>query len=135
MNNANIGLAGDGLQGYECQCKMHGLSSRRPCQRSGRSPNVAICRLTAPLAHAEAAETSSPQRAWLALAEIALVFVVFFLHGAWPTPDVNETGYLAKAAHYWDHNTFANDFFCNTADAHWVYYWTFGWLTKLGFSF
>jgi hypothetical protein len=71
---------------------------------------------------------------WRAALEIALVFVVFFLHGAWPTPDVNENGYLAKAAHFWDHHAFENDFFCNTADAHTVYYWTFGWLTTLGWS-
>jgi hypothetical protein len=83
----------------------------------------------------DAAATQSPQRAWLAIAEIALIFLVFFLHGAWPTPDVNEAGYLAKAAHYWDPNTFSTDFFCNTADAHWVYYWSFGWMTKLGLSF
>jgi hypothetical protein len=81
------------------------------------------------------AAAAPPRRAWRSAAEIALIFVVFLLHGAWPTPDVNETGYLVKAAHHWDSSAFANDFFCNTADAHWVYYCTFGWITKLGFSF
>jgi hypothetical protein len=71
----------------------------------------------------------APWRAWL---EIALVFAIFFLHGAWPTPDVNETGYLTKAAHYWNHEAFANDFFCQSGDAHTVFYWAFGWLTTLG---
>jgi len=71
---------------------------------------------------------------WQSLLEIILVFVVFLLHGSWPTPDVNETGYLAKAAHFWDPQAFAGDFFCQTADAHIVFYAVFGWLTKLGWS-
>jgi hypothetical protein len=69
-----------------------------------------------------------------AVLEIALVFVVFFLHGAWPTPDVNECGYLTKAAHFWNHDAFAHDFFCNTGDAHTMFYFSFGWLTTLGWS-
>ncbi|HEY2826624.1 MAG TPA: DUF6798 domain-containing protein [Pirellulales bacterium] len=71
---------------------------------------------------------------WRVYAEIALVFAVFFLHGAWTTPDVNETGYLTKAQHFWNHDAFAHDFFCNTGDAHAVFYWAFGWLTTLGWS-
>src|SRR6266700_1119693 len=77
------------------------------------------------------ARTSRP---WQALLEIALVFAVFFLHGAWPTPDVNETGYLIKAQHFWNPSAFQTDFFANTGDAHTVYYWAFGWLTTLGWS-
>ena len=71
---------------------------------------------------------------WRTLLEVGLVLVVFFLHGAWPTPDVNETGYLAKAAHFWDPQAFAGDFFCQTGDAHVVFYAAFGWLTKLRWS-
>src|SRR5205085_6304206 len=44
---------------------------------------------------------------------------------------VNETHYLSKAKHYWDPTWCANDFFCATADAHQVFYWTFGWLSRL----
>jgi hypothetical protein len=62
--------------------------------------------------------------------EIALVFVVFFLHGAWPTPDVNETNYVLKALHFWNSDAYPGDFFLNTADAHAGYYWAFGWLTQ-----
>jgi hypothetical protein len=62
--------------------------------------------------------------------EIALVFVVFFLHGAWPTPDVNETNYVIKALHFWNSDTYAGDFFLGTADAHVGYYWLFGWITQ-----
>ena len=64
----------------------------------------------------------------------ALIFAIFFLHGAWPTPDVNENGYLCKAQHYWNPQAFEHDFFCNTGDAHAVYYWAFGWVTNLGLS-
>jgi hypothetical protein len=67
---------------------------------------------------------------WLTIAEVALIFAVFFLHGAWPVPDVNEAHYLSKAKHYWDPTWCANDFFVNTADAHQVFYWTFGWLAR-----
>jgi uncharacterized protein DUF6798 len=67
---------------------------------------------------------------WLAIVEVVLIFAVFFLHGAWPVPDVNEAHYLSKAKHYWNPSWCANDFFVNTADAHQVFYWTFGWLTR-----
>lgn len=64
------------------------------------------------------------------IVEIALVFVVFFLHGAWPTPDVNETNYVIKALHFWNSDTYPGDFFLDTADAHAGYYMVFGWLTQ-----
>ena len=68
---------------------------------------------------------------WLSAAEVLLIFLVFLVHGAWPVPEVNETHYLSKAKHYWDPTWCANDFFCATADAHQVFYWTFGWLSRL----
>ena len=67
---------------------------------------------------------------WAALAEIALVFAVFFIAGAWPTPDVNEPNYLGKAIHFWNPAWGANDFFLATADTTWVFYFTFGWLSR-----
>jgi hypothetical protein len=67
---------------------------------------------------------------WRVVIEMLLIFAVFFLHGTWPVPDVNEPHYLSKAKHYWDSSWCANDFFVNTADAHQVFYWTFGWLTR-----
>ncbi|MCC7084162.1 MAG: hypothetical protein IT427_04035 [Pirellulales bacterium] len=65
-----------------------------------------------------------------AIVEVALVFVVFLMHGAWPTPDVNETNYVIKALHFWNADTYPGDFFLNTADAHAGFYWVFGWLTQ-----
>ena len=73
-------------------------------------------------------------RAGVLWSKLRLVFAVFFLHGAWPMPDDNETGYVIKAQHYWNPDTFKTDFFANSADAHLVYYWAFGWLTTLGWS-
>jgi len=62
-------------------------------------------------------------------AETLLIFLVFLVHAAWPVPEVNETHYLAKAKHYWNPTWCEGDFFLDTADAHQVFYWTFGWLT------
>lgn len=38
------------------------------------------------------------RRRW-ALADVALIFLLFFLHAGWSPPDVNEAHYLAKAKH------------------------------------
>lgn len=65
-----------------------------------------------------------------AAAEIVLIFLIFFIHAAWPAPEVNEPHYLGKAMHYWNPQWCANDFFFQTADAHQVFYWTAGWLTR-----
>jgi hypothetical protein len=67
---------------------------------------------------------------WRAAAEVGLIFLVFFIHAACLAPDVNETHYLGKARHYWDASWCARDFFCGTADAHQVFYWTFGWMSR-----
>jgi hypothetical protein len=65
---------------------------------------------------------------WL---EVALVWAVFFIEGAWPVPDVNEPYYLGKAIHYWNPEWAQGDFFLQTADAHQVFYFTFGWLAMV----
>ena len=65
----------------------------------------------------------------LVLAEIGLVFVVFALYGAWPVPDVNEVHYLGKAVHFWNPEWAKGDFFLDSTDAHWVFYYGFGWLS------
>ncbi|MCY2992809.1 MAG: hypothetical protein NTY19_33750 [Planctomycetota bacterium] len=65
------------------------------------------------------------------LAEIGLIFLLFFLFAGWPAPDVNEAHYLAKAKHYWNPSWCPGDAFLGSADAHLVFDWTFGWLTLL----
>ena len=44
-------------------------------------------------------------------------------------PDNNEAYYLGKAIHYWNPDQFEGDFFLESADAHEVFYFTFGWLS------
>ena len=68
---------------------------------------------------------------WAAALEVALIFLLFFLYAGWPPPDVNEAHYLAKAKHYWQPDWCPTDHFLTSADAHLVFYWTFGWLTRL----
>ena len=65
----------------------------------------------------------------LVLIEVALVFVVFFVQGAVPVPDVNEPYYIGKAIHYWNPDWVADDFFLNSKDTHTVFYFVFGWMT------
>jgi hypothetical protein len=67
---------------------------------------------------------------WLAGLEIGLILLLFFLYAGWPPPDVNEAHYLAKAKHYWQPQWCAGDHFLESADAHLIFYWTFGWLTQ-----
>jgi hypothetical protein len=74
--------------------------------------------------------TSNASLPWKSrLAEIALVFAVFFLPGSWPVPDVNEPYYLGKAIHRWNPDWAPGDFFLESPDAHQVFYFTFGWLS------
>ena len=77
----------------------------------------------------DAARESVRTRRWLAVAEVGLIFLVFFIHAGWLPPTANEPHYLSKAKHYWNPEWCARDFFLNSADAHQVFYWTFGWLS------
>ena len=62
--------------------------------------------------------------------EILLIFILFFLSGAYLVPDVNEAHYLGKAARFWNESYAPGDFLLSTPDAHGVFVWTFGWLTQ-----
>lgn len=75
-----------------------------------------------------AAEASDLRGAWL---ERLLILLLFYLRSGWPPPEVNEAHYLAKARHYWDPQWCQFDFFLNSADAHEVFYWTFGWVAAV----
>ncbi len=66
-------------------------------------------------------------RTW-PLLETALIFLVFFIQGAWPVPEVNEPYYLGKAIHHWNPDWAAGDFFLESPDAHQAFYVTFGWV-------
>jgi hypothetical protein len=77
-----------------------------------------------------AKDDERPGWRWTA-GEVALVFLLCFVFAGGPTPDVNEAHYLAKAKHYWNPQWCAGDHFLESADAHLVFNWTFGWLTLL----
>jgi hypothetical protein len=66
---------------------------------------------------------------WFAL-EIVWLVLMFFLFAGSPPPDAGESHYLVKARHYWDPTWCAGDLFLESRDAHFTYYWTFGWLTR-----
>ncbi len=71
------------------------------------------------------------QRLGLIGLEIAMIVLVCFLFAGSPPPGVNEAHYLAKAKQYWEPSWCPGDPFLESADAHLVFYWSFGWLTKL----
>ena len=73
-----------------------------------------------------------PQGGWRwAAAEVLFLFLMFFVYAGLPPPDVGEAHYLAKAKHYWDPSWCRGDLFLESQDAHGVFYWTFGWVTRL----
>jgi hypothetical protein len=63
-------------------------------------------------------------------AETLLIFLLFLLHSGYLPPNVNEAHYLAKAKHFWDPAWCPNDFFLSTANAHWLFYFAFGWVGR-----
>lgn len=62
--------------------------------------------------------------------EVLFIFLLFFLFAGSPPPDVGEAHYLAKAKHYWNPAWGQGDMFLESKDAHGVFYWTFGWVTR-----
>jgi len=80
--------------------------------------------------HARQVSAKGVSRRW-AVVEVGLIFLLLFVLAGNAPPDVNEAHYLAKAKHYWDPSWCPNDFFLVSADAHTVFYWVFGWLTRL----
>ena len=65
----------------------------------------------------------------LAVVEVTLILAVIVVCSGWPPPDVNETHYLSKAKSFWNPDWCPRDQFLNSADAHFIFYWTFGWVT------
>jgi hypothetical protein len=66
----------------------------------------------------------------LAAFEVVWIFLIFFLFAGSAPPDVGESHYLTKARHYWQPQWCAGDLFLDSRDAHGVFYWTFGWVTR-----
>lgn len=73
---------------------------------------------------------SSLRQCLLSGLQVLLIFAVFFIQGGWRPPLANEPHYLGKAKHYWNPDWCSRDFFLQSADAHQVFYWSFGWLSR-----
>jgi len=68
--------------------------------------------------------------AFIRVMEMGLIFALFVAFSSQPPPDVNEAHYLTKAKHFWNPDWCAGDIFLESSNAHWLFYVTFGWLTK-----
>jgi hypothetical protein len=73
---------------------------------------------------------SGNERPWLRLAELLLIFLVFFALAGDPAPHQNEPYYLCRLKHFWNPPWCAGDLFLDSPEAHLTFVWTFGWLTK-----
>jgi hypothetical protein len=62
--------------------------------------------------------------------DLLAVWLVFFLYAGNQVPDVNESHYWTKAAHYWNPSFAAGDLFLESGDVHWAFYLVFGSLTQ-----
>src|SRR4051812_31894375 len=77
------------------------------------------------------ASSPGPSSRRRAAFEVAWIFLIFFLFAGSQPPDVGESHYLAKAKHYWQPAWCAGDLFLESQDAHGMFYWTLGWITRL----
>ncbi len=66
---------------------------------------------------------------WSFAADFLLVACVFSLYAGSAAPEVNESHYLVKAKHFWDSSFASRDLFVASADAHWFFFATIGWLS------
>ncbi|MBM3999053.1 MAG: hypothetical protein FJ297_05830 [Planctomycetes bacterium] len=77
-------------------------------------------------------ERSAPRANVAAVGETLLLVALWIVVGGADPPGINEAHYLAKARHYWDPSWCARDLFLQSADAHAVFFATFGSLTTIG---
>lgn len=69
------------------------------------------------------------KRFLLAAIDVLLCLGICLAYAGTPAPEVNESHYLIKARHFWDPAFAQNDLFVASADAHWFFFSTMGWLT------
>ena len=62
--------------------------------------------------------------------EVLLIVLMFFVIAGEPVPGVNEPHYLCRLKHFWDPSWCAGDLFLESPDAHGLFVWMFGWVTK-----
>jgi len=106
--------------------------SRDPAQGTGQEPVKVVqrpVRLTKPGGD-EPSTPRPPRPSWEWIVEALLVAACFLLYAGTPAPDVNESHYLTKAAHFWNSAWCPGDLFLGSSFSHWLFYVCFGWLTK-----
>ena len=69
-----------------------------------------------------------PQR--VIVGQFAAILLLFFAYAGDAPPMVNEAHYLVKAKNFWDPSFCSSDLFAASGKAHWLFYVTFGWITK-----
>lgn len=75
--------------------------------------------------------TEKPVRTFISASfEVAMIVLLCYLYAGSPPPGKNEPHYLGKAKNYWQPEWCEGDFFYESADAHEVFFWTFGWITN-----
>lgn len=75
-------------------------------------------------------ERPEERGALLTTIETLLILAIFVMASSFPVPDPNESHYISKAKHYWNHEWLANDFFLSAPDWHSTFNLTTGWLTR-----
>lgn len=61
---------------------------------------------------------------------LVILFSLWFPGGLGAVPGVNEPHYLCKSRHFWDETFCRGDVFLESADAHYLFYFTLGQLTR-----
>src|SRR3990172_7256102 len=86
--------------------------------------------MTTEVAAAQPWNTSDPPPLGARLWETLLIVLVFFAVAGDPVPHNNEPHYLCRLKHFWNPAWCAGDLFLESPDAHTVFVWSFGWVTK-----
>ena len=63
--------------------------------------------------------------------ECLVVACLFSIFAGSLAPEVNESHYFTKAKYFWDRSFAPRDLFLNSADAHWFFFSTIGYVTKI----
>lgn len=104
------------------------MNSSKTSLSEGRSANAPPRATNSPPTPNHQSSSWWGQNFWL---DAFGVLLVLFLVAGEPTPAVNEPHYWTKAKHFWD-SSFANgDIFIESGNAHWLFYASFGLLTKV----
>ncbi len=103
--------------------------SRDPASGTGQAP-ASVSQRPMRGGNPEGDDPSNSCPRWEWVVEALLVACCFLLYAGTPAPDVNESHYLTKAAHFWNPAWCPGDLFLGSSFSHWLFYFCFGWLTQ-----